>query len=103
MEGSAVKPTYEELEQRIRKLEARLGDRPGTAERLLDRLAETWEREGPPGFMEVAALLCGLDESTESAREILNGLVAKGWITVDESGFSAHLTPAGYAQARPRP
>jgi Mn-dependent DtxR family transcriptional regulator len=98
-----MKPTYAELERRVQELESRLKIHSAAEKKILDRLAETWERDGPPGFMEIPALLAGIGSSTEDARKILENLVADGWVNVDESGFSAHLTPEGYDRARPVP
>jgi len=96
-----MKPTYAELERRVQELENQLEANSTAEERILHRLAKTWERDGPPGFMEIQILLAGIDPSTEKAQKIFGNLVADGWVNVDESGFSAHLTPEGYERARP--
>jgi Mn-dependent DtxR family transcriptional regulator len=98
-----MKPTYAELERRVQELESRLKLHSATEEQILDRLAESWERDGPPGFMEIPALIEDIGPSPEKTREILENLVADGWVNMDESAFSAHLTPEGYSRARPTP
>ena len=68
---------------------------------VLSLLAEEWERAGPPGFLETAAVAEALGISPAEARTAIRSLFTKGLAGTDKvDTFAAFLTPEGYEAAR---
>ena len=102
------KPTYEELERRVRALEKEvealspLSDTFATRKEknILMLLADEWEEAGPPGIMDIRDVADRLRISPEDIKEGLEPLYADGFVDMDNRGFTIFLTPEGYDRAR---
>ena len=93
------KPTYEELEQRVRDLEAKLSEE-NVEWAILKRLSQEWDTAGPPGILDNRDLLASLNITADEALPALQKLVKFGIIDKDELGFASFLTPEGYTFAK---
>ena len=89
------KPTYEELEQRVKELEAKLSEE-NTEWAILRRLAEEWDTMGSPGIIDNSDLISQLGISSNEASPALAMLVANGAVDKDQLGYASYLTPEGY-------
>ena len=68
---------------------------------LLNLLAEEWEKNGPPGYLESTALASSLNLSVEKTKSVIHSLFVKGLVDTDRvEHYAAYLTPEGYEIAR---
>ena len=68
---------------------------------LLKALADEWDRSGPPGFLETAAIARSLGITKPDARKTIHSLFVKGLVGTDEWDiYAAYLLPEGYEIAR---
>jgi DNA-binding IclR family transcriptional regulator len=68
---------------------------------LLKALADEWDRSGPPGFLETAAIARSLGITKPDARKTIHSLFVKGLVGTDEVDiYAAYLLPEGYEIAR---
>jgi DNA-binding IclR family transcriptional regulator len=68
---------------------------------LLKALADEWDRSGPPGFLETAAIARSLGITKPDARKTIHSLFVKGLVGTDELDiYAAYLLPEGYEIAR---
>ena len=69
--------------------------------RLLNMLADEWEKTGPPGYVETSIIAERLRVSVADAKSVVRSLFVKGLVDTDEvDTFAAYLTPEGYELAR---
>ena len=68
---------------------------------LLNMLAEEWELNGPPGYLESSVLASRLNLSVEKTKSVIHTLFVKGLVDTDAiEHYAAYLTPEGYDFAR---
>lgn len=71
--------------------------------RLLNLLADEWEKSGPPGYLETTRIADGLGISIADAKSIIHSLFVKGLVDTDKvDTFAAYLTAEGYELSRNR-
>jgi len=69
--------------------------------RLLNILADEWEKSGPPGYLETTIIAERLKISISDAKSAIRSLFVKGLVDSDQvDTFAAYLTPQGYEEAR---
>jgi Mn-dependent DtxR family transcriptional regulator len=69
--------------------------------RLLNILADEWQKSGPPGYVETSKIAEHLAISIADAKSTIRSLFVKGLVDTDEvDTFAAYLTPEGYELAR---
>jgi len=69
--------------------------------RLLNILADEWEKSGPPGYVETSIIAKRMGVSTPDAKSVIRSLFVKGLVDTDKVDiFAAYLTPEGYESAR---
>ena len=69
--------------------------------RLLNMLADEWEKTGPPGYVETSRIAAHLEISIADAKSVIRSLFAEGIVDTDKvDTFAAYLTPEGYELAR---
>jgi Mn-dependent DtxR family transcriptional regulator len=69
--------------------------------RLLNILADEWQKSGPPGYVETSKIAEHLAISIADAKSAIRSLFVKGLVDTDEvDTFAAYLTPEGYELAR---
>ncbi len=95
----ARKPTYEELEQRVRELETRLSEEK-IEWSILHHLSREWDAVGPPGIVDNRDLIAGLGITADQAGAVLEKLFKSGAIDKDAGGYASYLTPEGYTLAK---
>ncbi|GBC63547.1 hypothetical protein DENIS_4545 [Desulfonema ishimotonii] len=104
-----TKPTYEELEERVRALEKTVGEmerispsseHEETGSALLTLLADEWDQAGPPGIVDIRQIREILGISADEMKALIGPLYAKGAVDMDRRGRTAFLTPEGYDMAR---
>lgn len=94
------KPTYQELEQRIRFLENRLSAQsPSAGQRILALLADEWKCHGPPGILDIKEVSLRLAMSVDAVREAITPLYQEGLVDCDQSWTAVFLTPQGHDRA----
>jgi len=72
--------------------------------RLLNILADEWEKSGPPGYLETTIIAEKLEISIADAKAAIRSLFVKGLVDSDQvDTFAAYLTPEGYEQAKTGP
>lgn len=68
---------------------------------LLICLADEWQNNGPPGYLETSALAEKMDLSVEKTKSVIHSLFVKGLVGTDEKEhYAAYLTPEGYERAQ---
>jgi len=65
--------------------------------RVLALLAQEWEFRGPPGIMDVSAVVAALPQAPSDTLESLNTLFARGLVDRNRLETAVFLTPEGYA------
>lgn len=94
------KPTYQELERRIRRLESRLrAQSPSPGQRILALLAEEWKCYGPPGILDIQEVALRLAMPMDDVHEAIRPLYQQGQVDCDQSWTAVFLTPQGYELA----
>jgi Mn-dependent DtxR family transcriptional regulator len=69
--------------------------------RLLNILADEWQKSGPPGYVETSKIAKHLAISIADAKSTIRSLFKKGMVDTDQiDTFAAYLTPEGYELAR---
>jgi Mn-dependent DtxR family transcriptional regulator len=69
--------------------------------RLLNILADEWQKSGPPGYVETSKIAQHLAISIADAKSVIRSLFVKGLVDTDEvDTFAVYLTPEGYELAR---
>ena len=69
--------------------------------RLLNILADEWQKSGPPGYVETTIIAERLGITIPDAKSAIRSLFEKGLVDTDKvDTFAAYLTPAGYEKAR---
>lgn len=91
------KPTYEELEERVKALEIAIDQQKKA---LLNLLADEWDEVGPPGIVDIKDVAQRLNISVEDAVSIIKPLFVDGVIDADDARTAVYLTPEGYDLAR---
>ena len=68
---------------------------------VLRVLADEWDRSGPPGFLETAAVAQSLGIPIHEARKTIHALFVRGLVGTDEIEiYAGYLLPEGYEVAR---
>lgn len=95
------KPTYEELEKRVKELEAML-EKGGEDLKwdILLLLAREWDANGPPGIVENRDLVRMLNVKPALVETALAELESDAITSNDALGFATYLTPEGYDIAK---
>jgi predicted transcriptional regulator len=91
------KPTYDELEERVKALEIAIDQQKKA---LLNVLADEWDEVGPPGIVDIKDVAERLNISVEDAVSIIKPLFVDGIIDADDARTAVYLTPEGYDLAR---
>lgn len=65
--------------------------------RVLALLAKEWDFSGPPGIMDVSAVVAALPQAPSDTLEALQALFARGLVDRDRLATAVFLTPEGYA------
>ena len=74
---------------------------PTVAEnQVLALLAKEWDYSGPPGILDISAVVAALPLAPSQTLEALETLFAKGLIDMNKLKSSAFLTPGGYDTAQ---
>jgi Mn-dependent DtxR family transcriptional regulator len=69
--------------------------------RLLNILADEWQKSGPPGYVETSKIAEHLAISIADVKSAIRSLFVRGLVDTDEvDTFAAYLTPEGYELAR---
>lgn len=69
--------------------------------RLLSLLADEWQRNGPPGYLETGVLAQRLNLPVGETKSAIHSLFVKGLVGTDEQEhYAAYLTPEGYERAQ---
>ena len=93
--------TYKDLTARVRELEEMLEDEGRAVQwEVLRHLAQTWDRDGPPGIVENRDLAEALHLGTGTVSLALKSLARLGITDRDTLGFASYLTPEGYDIAK---
>ncbi len=70
-------------------------------EQLLTCLADEWQNNGPPGYLETSKLSEQMNLSVEKTKSVIHSLFVKGLVDTDEKEhYAAYLTPEGYERAQ---
>lgn len=95
------KPTYEELEAKVRSLAAMLEDEGRVVQwEVLEHLALAWDRNGPPGIVENKDLAEALGLGKAAVAVALKRLSTLGITDHDTMGYASYLTQEGYDIAK---
>ncbi|VFQ46069.1 hypothetical protein [Desulfoluna butyratoxydans] len=95
------KPTYEELEAKVRSLTAMLEDEGRVVQwEVLGHLALAWDRDGPPGIVENRDLAEALGLGKAAIAVALKQLSTLGITDHDTMGYASYLTQEGYDIAK---
>lgn len=93
--------TYNELAAKVRELEEMLEDEGRAVQwEVLEYLAQTWDRDGPPGIVENRDLAETLHLGAGTVSLALKILATLGITDHDTLGFASYLTPEGYDIAK---
>lgn len=65
--------------------------------RLLALLAKEWDYRGPPGIMDVSALVAALPQAPSDTLAAVKALFTRGLVDMNRLKTSVFLTPEGYA------
>ena len=69
--------------------------------KLLTCLAEEWQNNGPPGYLETSVLAEKMNLSVAKTKTAIHSLFVKGLVGTDEKEhYAAYLTPEGYERAQ---
>ena len=72
-----------------------------TENKLLKLLADEWDENGPPGYIETTTLAARLKMTVPQVKSAIQSLFEKGVVDTDKvDTFAAYLTPEGYELAR---
>ena len=66
---------------------------------ILNLLAKEWDHKGPPGILEISAIVAALPLAPSDVLDGLKALFERGLIDMNSLKSSAFLTPEGYAAA----
>jgi hypothetical protein len=64
---------------------------------LLALLAKEWEKTGPPGIMDISAVVVALPLAPTEALAAIKALFTRGLIDMNRLKTTVFLTPEGYA------
>lgn len=67
--------------------------------RILALLAKEWDFRGPPGIMDVSAVVAALPQAPGDTLAALEALFTRGLVDMNRLKTGAFLTPEGYAAA----
>lgn len=68
--------------------------------KILDLLAKEWERNGPPGIMDIGDIVAVLPLPPVDTLAALQALFTRGLVDMNHLKTSAFLTPEGYEATR---
>ena len=72
-----------------------------TEKDMLTLLADEWDKNGPPGYVETTTIAARLKISVPQVKSAIQALFDKGVVDTDRVDiFAAYLTPRGYDLAR---
>lgn len=70
-------------------------------EQLLRSLADEWQNNGPPGYLETSVLAERMNLSVEKTKSVIHSLFVKGLVGTDElEHYAAYLTPEGFERTQ---
>ena len=69
--------------------------------KVLRLLAKEWKHSGPPGILDVSAVVAALDMAPSETLAAIKTLFQNGLIDMDSLKITAFLTPEGHAITEP--
>ena len=67
--------------------------------KVLQLLAKEWDHSGPPGILDIGAIVAALDMAPSETLQALKALFECGLVDMNSLKTSAYLTPEGYEAA----